>query len=239
MIRDKNKIYGEANDPNTVLAAGTLGVDRYIVGAGNKGVKQFAPGAKRILITGADGLAGSFAFGTPNKAIGTDGNGNLVLLDQVTERSQFKFGGSDNPITSVTLTGGGASSVTYTLLNDADGASAIICTRTADTYAGIAVECAFRNQLSLSYDRTAWVCATVTGTFQSFKDLALVKTDGTKVQLQNGAIGDGAITGAGCAVNKTITLPAGTYKGLYVNSNMLSGKFDNKAIIVNCQIIYW
>lgn len=39
MIRDKNKVYGEVNDPNNVIATGTLMEGAPVIGAGNKGIK--------------------------------------------------------------------------------------------------------------------------------------------------------------------------------------------------------
>ena len=52
MIRNGNKIFGEANDPNTVLANGELKANQYVVGSGNKGVKQYDAGIKKLMING-------------------------------------------------------------------------------------------------------------------------------------------------------------------------------------------
>jgi len=81
MIRDGNKIYGEANDPNTVLSTNELTNNKLVVGAGYKGVKSYEPGSKRILHLDSNGLVSSISYGTPNKCIGTDASGNLVLKD--------------------------------------------------------------------------------------------------------------------------------------------------------------
>jgi hypothetical protein len=86
MIRDSRGILGEVNDPNTVLASGTLTSDHYVVGAGNKGVKIFSPGANRLIVTNTAGVASGFAFGTANKVIGTNASGQLTLLDPVVQK---------------------------------------------------------------------------------------------------------------------------------------------------------
>lgn len=85
MIRDRNKVYGEPNDPNTILASSTLTPNRIIVGDGNKGVKVYSPGSNCILITDGNGVVSSLSFNRlVNKAIATDGSGNIVLIDRST-----------------------------------------------------------------------------------------------------------------------------------------------------------
>lgn len=81
MIRDKDKIYGEPNDPNTVLAGGTLDLNNLIVGAGNKGVKKLESTGK-VLIWVKDGIVQQLPVVSANKVLGTDENGNLVWLDK-------------------------------------------------------------------------------------------------------------------------------------------------------------
>jgi len=80
MIRDAGRVYGEINDPDTVLAAANLTANQPVVGSGNKGVQSYAPGARRILTTDASGNASSLDHSTPNSFIGTDGSGNLALV---------------------------------------------------------------------------------------------------------------------------------------------------------------
>lgn len=87
MIRSKLKIFGEANDPNTVLATGTLTNDQLVVGAGNKGIKSFIPGARKLLYTNASGELKAFDYSTPNKLIGTNSTGDLILKDLPTPNS--------------------------------------------------------------------------------------------------------------------------------------------------------
>lgn len=79
MIRDKNKIYGEANNPNTVLADGTLLEDNLVVGAGNKGIKTLLSEGKAIIWV-KDGIVKQLPFTAANKVLGTDENGNLVWM---------------------------------------------------------------------------------------------------------------------------------------------------------------
>lgn len=77
MIRDKNKIYGEPNDPNTVLASGTLKENSLVVGAGNKGVKSLENTGK-ALVWVKDGKVQLLPIHLANSVLGTDENGNLV-----------------------------------------------------------------------------------------------------------------------------------------------------------------
>lgn len=81
MIRDKNKIYGEANNPNTVLASGTLTENQLIVGAGNKGIKTLLSTGKNIVWI-QNGIVQLLPFTATNKVLGTDADGNLVWKDQ-------------------------------------------------------------------------------------------------------------------------------------------------------------
>ena len=81
MIRDKNKIYGEANNPNTVLASGTLTENQLIVGAGNKGIKTLLSTGKNIIWI-QNGIVQLLPFTAANKVLGTDADGNLVWKDQ-------------------------------------------------------------------------------------------------------------------------------------------------------------
>lgn len=81
MIRTNNKIYGEKNDPNTVLASNDLGTNKYVVGSGNKGVKSISLSPNTLLVSNEAGELIPLTL-LPNKQIGTDSSGNIVLLDQ-------------------------------------------------------------------------------------------------------------------------------------------------------------
>lgn len=97
MIRDANKIYGEKNDPNTVTADGTLSNGALMLGAGNKKLKEFAMLGKGLLYTDGSKVLKSFPYGTPNKRIGTDANGNLALLDMVGSVQRYRWGANVAP----------------------------------------------------------------------------------------------------------------------------------------------
>lgn len=237
MIRDNNRIYGEMNDPNTVLASGTLTANRYVVGAGNKGVKTVSPGAKRIMTTDSSGNVASFAFGTPNKAVGTDANGNLVLLDIAQESQFFSFGTPDNPITGAALSGGGAAGASASYSQLGDGGALVSVTRPSDTFASIEVTMTFQKSLSFTTAKSCRICAQAMAAFQSMKDIIFITTSGTEVKVQEGSAGSTA-SGSGVCCNKTFTIPAGTYNKVKIGANMLTGKADNRALVFTC-LISW
>ena len=83
MIRDKNKIYGEVNDPNTVVATGTLQGNKLLLGSGNKGVKTYNPNtnAKCLPYLNVDGTIANMPLNVgAYKVLGTDASGNLTTL---------------------------------------------------------------------------------------------------------------------------------------------------------------
>lgn len=83
MIRDKNKIYGEVNDPNTVVATGTLQGNKLLLGSGNKGVKTYNPNtnAKCLPYLNVDGTIANMLLNVgAYKVLGTDASGNLTTL---------------------------------------------------------------------------------------------------------------------------------------------------------------
>ena len=82
MIRTANKIYGEINDLNTVLANSDLGTGKLIVGNGNKGIKTFTPGPNQLLIVNENGEVDTLPLNLGNKAIGTNEVGDIVLIDR-------------------------------------------------------------------------------------------------------------------------------------------------------------
>lgn len=82
MIRSKTKIYGELNDPNTVIMPATSGNNRLLRGNDMRMLVPLQVGDKRLIIV-QDGIVSGLNYGTqPNKVIGTDGEGNIVLLDR-------------------------------------------------------------------------------------------------------------------------------------------------------------
>lgn len=80
MIRDKDTIYGEVNDPNTVIAEGILNEGALVVGAGNKGVKILESTGKQIIWI-QNGIVKQLPISFANKVLGTDQDGNLVWYD--------------------------------------------------------------------------------------------------------------------------------------------------------------
>lgn len=88
MVRTKSKIYGEPVNPDTVLAETVIPVDQFILGDGNKMIKGFDPGPNAIVVvkfdSNADGTISILRFhGLQNMVIGTDDNGDVVLLEMV------------------------------------------------------------------------------------------------------------------------------------------------------------
>jgi len=83
MIRTRSKIYGEANDSNTVEATHTTTVNKWLKGRGNKTIGGHIPGSNQILITDGSGNMSTLSLiGQFNKFIGTDDEGNIILVDR-------------------------------------------------------------------------------------------------------------------------------------------------------------
>lgn len=83
MIRTRNKIYGEENDPDTVISTSTTTVGRWLKGGVNKTIYGFLPGANKILVTDGNGNITTLSLiGRYNKVIGTDDAGNIVFIDR-------------------------------------------------------------------------------------------------------------------------------------------------------------
>lgn len=89
MIRGKDKVYGERNDPETVIAVTPLEDGYPVVGAGNHGVKTVNLGPKRLLYGDTLGKLTGLPFNTPNKVIGTNAQGELTLLDMPNFNTNF------------------------------------------------------------------------------------------------------------------------------------------------------
>ena len=124
MIRDANKIYGERNDPNTVTADGTLADGNLMVGAGNKKIKPLTVSGKSLLYTDGSKVLKSFPYGTPNKQIGTDANGNLALLDIVKPIQRFNWAKAG--IAHVSLEGAAAKHLQTTVTTYSDTGGTVV-----------------------------------------------------------------------------------------------------------------
>lgn len=83
MIRTKHKIYGEPNDPRTVVFTDSVFTGTYlVVGTGNKGIRRLQVPRNSILISNTgDGQISYLTLG-PNQVIGTDAEGNIVALSR-------------------------------------------------------------------------------------------------------------------------------------------------------------
>ena len=81
MIRDDERIYAEVNDPNTVLASGTLEAGVPVIGDGNKGVKTLPwPTSKSLLYLDSNKTLKELPYNTAGAFVGTDQDGNLCML---------------------------------------------------------------------------------------------------------------------------------------------------------------
>ena len=96
MIRDKNRIYGEANDPNTVLADGALTNNHIMLGADNKGAKVLNT-ASAFISTDVNGNVHTTATAA-NKLLGTDANGNPIMTDSWTDLNKSGSIGSADKV---------------------------------------------------------------------------------------------------------------------------------------------
>lgn len=83
MIRTKDKVLAEPNDPNTILSTKSLTAGSIVAGDGNKAIKSFEPSTNRVLlISKKDGTLATLSLNKPNIFIGTDSNGEVVLYDR-------------------------------------------------------------------------------------------------------------------------------------------------------------
>lgn len=81
MIQIQNKIYGEVNDPNTVIGQDDLGSNRLIIGKGNKEITSLIASPNSLLIVNSNGEVTSLVL-VPNKVIATNEVGNIILRDR-------------------------------------------------------------------------------------------------------------------------------------------------------------
>ena len=221
------------NNPNTVLATGSLEDATFIVGTGNKGVKSFNPGARQLFITDAEGKAAGFSYGTPNKTVATDAQGNLILVDTVEPWNFFQFGGSQNPISRINITGSGSAAISSSgRTNFPNGASVLMLSRSDAGFGGLDFEIEFTNSLVLSTQKTVKVCAQVMTSFLGLENLVLGGSQ--NVTLVNGSMGSADTSGAGLATNMDIIIPAGTYNKLYFNGMSLVQNFSEQAVLMSC-----
>lgn len=84
MVRTKEKILAEPNDPNTILCPNRYLIeDGLVVGNGNKAINFFHHQIGRVLLVSRkDGTLTTLRLDQPNKVVGTDSNGEIVLYDR-------------------------------------------------------------------------------------------------------------------------------------------------------------
>lgn len=86
MIRTKTKIFAEENNPNTVLSPVLNSppiTPTLLSGETSNSIKPVSPETGvRIYIADSEGKVKLLHLTGSNKAIGTDANGNIVLLDR-------------------------------------------------------------------------------------------------------------------------------------------------------------
>jgi len=80
MIKLGEKIYGECNDPDTVLASEEL-TNKWLVGAGNKGIKSLKLPPNSILISNGDGTIDFLDFtNKPDTVVAINYKGQLEMI---------------------------------------------------------------------------------------------------------------------------------------------------------------
>lgn len=73
------------NDPNTVIITNNLesNKDQLVMGSGNKGITRISFPSNSIVLVNADGTYSYLRYDMQYmKAIGTDGSGNIILIDR-------------------------------------------------------------------------------------------------------------------------------------------------------------
>ena len=127
--------------------------------------------------------------------------------------SVFRFGGTENPVTSVTTSGGFTNNG---LTNTSTGYSYIKCMKASSSFQQRGATFTFSKNLVLSAQRTlnVVVAASVCNSAATVK---ILNTSGTKTEIFAAPYNH-----AGEFAQKTITLPAGTYNRLEITSTALA-----------------
>lgn len=155
---------------------------------------------------GATGATGPQGPQGPQGATGPKGADGQSI-------SVFRFGGTENPVTSVSTSGGFTNNG---LTNTSTGYSYIKCMRASSSFQQRGATFTFSKNLVLSAQRTlnVVVAASVCNSAATVK---ILNTSGTK-----GEIFAAPYNHAGEFAQKTITLPAGTYNRLEITSTALA-----------------
>lgn len=216
-------MFGEKNDPNTVVATGILETGKPVVGAGNKGIKTIDLGTKRILYTGSDSQLKGFNYGTANKVIGTDSSGNLVLKDMPTGKTEIIL-----TISSVSSNAG----ISMGTPTNIDG---MYCSNfSVSSYSSPTITITLGNSLILSASKSVRISlAAIIGSTAGYgspvvSGIAIGKSTDTYSSATKLYSADSGFT-AGGLYNKEITLAAGTYNKVFVDiSSISSGSYRLK-----------
>lgn len=86
MIRDKNKIYGEANAESTVLVEANMLPNKYVIGTnhGTKTTVKTIQPLSSLMTIDAQGKPYAFPLNTPNRLVGVNGSLQLELFERIT-----------------------------------------------------------------------------------------------------------------------------------------------------------
>ena len=155
---------------------------------------------------GATGATGPQGPQGPQGATGPKGADGQSI-------SVFRFGGTENPVTSVTTSGGFTNNG---LTNTSTGYSYIKCMRASSSFQQRGATFTFSKNLVLSAQHTlnVVVAASVCNSAATVK---ILNTSGTKTEIFAAPYNH-----AGEFAQKTITLPAGTYNRLEITSTALA-----------------
>ena len=127
--------------------------------------------------------------------------------------SVFRFGGTENPVTSVSTSGGFTNNG---LTNTSTGYSYIKCTRSSASFRARGATFTFRKTVTLSTPRTFtfFVAAAVCNSAATVK---ILNTSGTAIQIFASPYSHAPEFAQG-----TVTLPAGTYNRLEITSSAIA-----------------
>lgn len=224
MIRNGNKIFGEANDPNTVLANGELANNKYVVGAGNKGVKQYDAGNKKLMITDVYGNVSSISYNVPNKCVGTDMNGNIVMREAPTGGTNMRFGSEQSPITSFTIN----NPLVVSQVGRDEGCVTAVLTKTADSTTVDTFTFEFETPITFIQETECKICLQV-----SLQGILL-----HQLKLLNNFNEEIVLNPNNSACSKTVKIPAGTYNKITVVEEQPSASYNNRVLVLSCLINY-
>lgn len=228
MIRTKDKILGEPNDPNTVLASGFLTDGSLLVGAGNKGIKSYIAKDESILISGLGGEVSEFNYRIPNKLIGTDESGSLKLYNRPKYTDFISFGSIDNPLLEV-LSRPQVDTLTF---KDLDFNKVSI--DNSDILAANSVlVLKFTKPLIIPEEQECYIDIMIVSDLGAFGNLTLEADDTTKVILNTSNVTKYAIS-----ANKKISLPASTYRLITIELLSELASFSNKSLVISGLINY-